>query len=56
VVSWITCSGSSETALFSINVAQATAFFPADDYHAAMAEDNSRFTRMLKVVGAPSKN
>jgi hypothetical protein len=32
-----------KTALFSMNVAQATAFVPADDYHEATAEDNSRF-------------
>jgi hypothetical protein len=32
-----------KTALFSLNVAPATAFVPADDYHEAGAEDNSWF-------------
>jgi hypothetical protein len=46
-----------KSALFSINVAQATAFVPADDYHEAIAEDNSRFNPDVKGgSGAPFLN
>jgi hypothetical protein len=42
---------------FSGNVAQATAPVPANDYHEAIAEDNSRFNPDVESgPGAPSLN
>jgi hypothetical protein len=42
---------------FSGNVAQATAPVPANDYHEASAEDNSRFDPEVEGgPGAPSLN
>jgi hypothetical protein len=46
-----------KSALFSMNVAPAAAFVPADDYHEAVAEDNSRFNPDVEGgPGAPFLN